>query len=80
MWGVTTQFSTPKNSTAWTTALKKKQYTRGAAPSLMRMRDILLQNFLAQAKFLTTAGQSSSASKITHPRYLKEFNISRGRQ
>ena len=45
---------------------------------LVRMRDILLQTVFARAKFLTTAGQSSSVSKITRPRYLKEVTIYRG--
>ena len=77
MWGLTTHVSNQKSSTAWTTALKKKPETRGAAPSLLRMRVILLQTDLARDKFLTTSGQSSSAANITCPRYLKEVTISR---
>ena len=79
MWGVTTQVSEPNISTACITALKKKTDTQGVAPSLMRIRDILLQTFLAWAKFLTTAGQLLSVSDITRPRYFKEVTISRGR-
>ena len=79
MQGVTTQVSAPKSSTTYITALKNKPDTRGVAPSLMSTRKILLHTVFAQAKFLTTDGQSSSVSKITRPRYLKEVTISRGR-
>ena len=78
MRGVTTQVSYPNSSTAWTMALKRKSDTCGDAPSLLKMRVILLQNSLARDKFFPIAVQLSSASKITHPRYLKEFTISRG--
>ena len=71
MRGVTTQISDPKSSTTYTTALKNNPDTRVAAPSLLRMRVILLQNSLAQDKFLATAVQSSSTANITRPRYLK---------
>ena len=79
MRGVTIHVSNPKRSTACTKALKKKPYTRGAAPSLMRMRAILLKTALAQEKFFTTVGQLSSTANINRPRYLKEVTISRGR-
>ena len=79
MQGVTTQVYSQKRSTAWTTTLKKKPVTCGAAHSLTRMRNTLIQNFLAWYKLFTTSGQSSSAVDITHPRYLKEVTISRGR-
>ena len=69
MRGVTTQFSDPKSSTACTTASKENPETRGAAPSLLRMRGIILQTFLARYKFFTTASQSFSYSDITCPRY-----------
>ena len=62
MRGVIIQVYDPKISTAWITALKNNPDTRGAAPSLMRMRDILLHAFFAQAKFLITSGQLSSVS------------------
>ena len=75
---VTNQVCAPKSSTAWTTALKKKLDTRDTAPSLLRMRNILLQTFFARAKFLTTYVQSSSVANITRPRYLMEVTISRG--
>ena len=78
MQGVTTQVSDPKSSTACTTSLKKKPDIRGAAPSLLRMRVILLQTALDRDKFFTTAGQLLSAAKIICPRYLKEVTISRG--
>ena len=76
---MTTQVSDPNISTACTTALKKKPDTRGTAPSLLRIRVILFHTRLAHYKFLTTSGQSSSATNIIRPRYLKEFTISRGR-
>ena len=76
---VTTQVSAPKSSTTWTTALKKKPDTCGATPSLLWMRDILLQTLPARDKFFITSGQSSSASEITRPRHLEEVTISRGR-
>ena len=78
MRGVTTQVSAPKSSTAWTTATKNNPDTCAAAPSLLRMRNILFQNFLARENFFTTAGQLSSTAKITRPSYLKEVTISRG--
>ena len=78
MRGVTTQVSAPKSSTAWTTALKMNLDTCGAAPSLLRMRNILIQTFLARAKFFNTDGQLLSATKINRSRYLNEFTISRG--
>ena len=65
MRGVTTQVSKPKSNTAFTTALKKNPDNRGYAPSLLRVIVILFHTALAQYKFLTTSGQSSSAAKIT---------------
>ena len=53
--------------------------TRGAAPFLMRMRNILLQTVLARDKLFTTDGQSLSAAKIIRTRYFNEVTISRGR-
>ena len=50
MRGVTTQLSDTKSITACTTALKKEPDTRGTAPSLLRMRAILLQSALARYK------------------------------
>ena len=76
---VTTQDSAPKSSTACTMALKKKPDTCSAAPSLLRILDIILQTLLARDKVFTTSGQSLSAAKINRPSYLKEFTISRGR-
>ena len=70
MRGVNNQISAPKSSTACITAFKN-QDIRGASPSLLRMRDILLQTFFARFKFLTTSGQSLSVANITRPRYLK---------
>ena len=71
MRGVTTHVSAPKSSTVQITALKKMPDTRGGVPSLLRMRNILIQNFFALAKFLTNTGQSSSIAYITRPRYVK---------
>ena len=68
---VTTQVSDPKTSTTCTTAFKNKLYTWGAPTYLLRMRVILLQNSLAQDKFLAKDVQSSSTANITRPRYLK---------
>ena len=78
MWEVTTQVSDPKIRTAFTTDSKKNPYTRSAAPSLLRIHVTLPQNAISQYKFFTTAGQSSSASGITHTSYLKEVAISIG--
>ena len=60
MRGVTTQVSDPKINTACTTALNKNPYTRGSAPSLLRIIVILFHTALSQDKFLTTYGQSLS--------------------
>ena len=79
MQGVTTHVSDPNNSTACTTALKNNPDTHGAAPSLLRMCNILLQIFLSQDKFFATSGQLLSAADINLPGYLKEVAISRGR-
>ena len=79
MRGATTQVSNPKISTACKTALKQNLDTSCAAPSLLRMCNTLLQNFLARNRFFTNYGQSSSAAEITRPRYLKEVTISWGR-
>ena len=78
MWGLTTQVSTPKSITSCITAFKKKPNTRGVAPSLLSIRDILLHTVFARDKFLTTYVQLSYVSKITRPRYLKEVTIYRG--
>ena len=78
MWGVTTQVSVPKSSTACSTALKKKPYTCGSDPSLLIILVLLFHTALALDKFLTTVGQLSSTTNITRPRYRKEVTISRG--
>ena len=78
MRGLTSQVSDPKSNTACTTALKKNTDTRSSAPSLLRILVFFFHTSLAQDKFLTTAGQSSSDTKITRPRYQKEVTISRG--
>ena len=41
MQDVTTHVSAPKISTGWTMALKKNMDTRGLAPSLLRIPNIL---------------------------------------
>ena len=58
--------------------LEKNPDTCGSAPSLLRIVFILSHTALDLDKFLTTADQSSSATKITLPRYWKEVTISRG--
>ena len=75
---VTTQASKPKRNTSCTTALKKNSKTCGSAPFLMIILVILFHTALAWDKFLTTAGQSSSAAESTRPRYCKEVIISKG--
>ena len=79
MRGLTPQVSALNISTACITALKKKLDTRGVDHYLLSTRDILLHTVFDRAKLLTTAGQSSSISEITRPRYVKEVTISRGR-
>ena len=79
VWGVTTQVSNTKISTACTKALKNNPDTHGSAPSLLRIHVILLQTVLDWDKLFTTAGQSLSATDITRPRYTKEVTIYRGR-
>ena len=71
MRGVISRVSNLKSSTTCITVFKKNPDTRRDAPSLQRMRTILLQISLDRDKFLTTSGQSLSAAKITRPRYLK---------
>ena len=56
--GLTTQVSPPKSIAAYITALKKNPDNRGVTPYLVSMYDILFHTIFAQAKFLTTAGQS----------------------
>ena len=78
MRGVANQVSVPKISTDWTTNLKKNPDTRGATPSLLKIRVNLCHTTRASDRFLTTAGQSPLATEITRPKYLKEVTISRG--
>ena len=59
--------------------LKKKPDTRGAATSLLKISDILLQTLLVLDELFTIVGQSSYATNITRNRYLKEVTIFRGR-
>ena len=79
MWGVTTKVYDPRSNTACTTDLEKNLDTRSYAPSLLRILVILFHTALTRDKFLTTAGQSTYAAKITRPRYREEVTISRGR-
>ena len=58
---------------------KENPYTCESYPSLLRIPVLLLHTALAFSIFHTTAGQLSSATNITLPRYLKEFTILRGR-
>ena len=78
MQGVTTHVSAPKKDTDKTTALKKNPYTRGVTPYLMIILFNLRLTACLSTRFLTKAGQSSSAAEITCPKYLKEVTISRG--
>ena len=77
MQGVIIQVSEPKRNTACTMALKKNPNTRGSAPLLLRILVILFHTALVHETFLTTSGHSSSATKITLPRYRKEVTTSR---
>ena len=79
MWGLATQVSAQNNNTDLTMALKKNLDTRGLAPSLIRILAILLQTTRAFTRYRITAGQSSSATDKTLPRYLKDRTISRVR-
>ena len=78
MQGVTKQVSTLKISTACITVLKINPDTRGVAPSLLRMRGILLHTVFDRERLIITTVQCSSVAEITRPRYLKEVIISRG--
>ena len=77
MRGLTTHVSAPNISTNSTASLNKNMYTHGADPYLLIIRIILHHTTCALARFLTTTDQSSSATEITRPNYLKEFTISR---
>ena len=79
MQGVTTQVSKMNSNTTCTTDLKKNLETRGSIPSLLSIIFILFHTSLAREKFLTTAGKSLYAAKITCPSYQNEFTISKGR-
>ena len=79
MRGLTTQVSCLKIGIACITALKKNPDTQGVTLSLLIIGDILLHTVFARSNLLTTSGQSLSVADITHPRYLKEVTISRGR-
>ena len=78
MQGVTTQIYGSKRNTACNIALKKNTDTCGFAPYLLMILAILFHTKLARDKVLTNDFQSSSATKITRPRYRKEVTISRG--
>ena len=78
MRGVNIQFSKLNSSTACTMALNKNPDTRNSSPSLLKILFILFHIALTHDKFLTTSNQSSSAAKISRPRYQKEVKISRG--
>ena len=57
------------------TDLKKNMDTRGLAPYLLRILDILRQTICAFASFWITVGQSSSTADIILPRYFKYGTI-----
>ena len=77
MQGVTNQVSETKSNTDWTTYLNKNMDTRGLAPSLISIFDILCHTVCAFTRFWTTTGQPSSATDSNLPRYLKDVTISR---
>ena len=58
--------------------LRENPDTRGLAPSLISILDIICHIIRAFTRFWTTSGQSSSAAYITLPRYLNYFTVSRG--
>ena len=78
MWGVTTQNSASKSNTNWMMDLKKYPETCGLAPYLLSIFDILHNTIRAFTKFNTTVINSSSATNITLPCYLKDVTILRG--
>ena len=77
MWGVTTQDSASKSNTNWMMDLKKNPETRGLAPSLLSIFDILYNTVRAFTRLRTTVDQSSSATNSTLPSYLKDVTILR---
>ena len=79
MWGGTTQVSAPKIRTACTMDLTRKPDNRVSSPSMLNISVILYHTALALDIFLTTAGQSLSATEITRPKCRNEVTISRGR-
>ena len=75
MWGDRTYVSDLNSSNACTTALKNIPDTLGLEPSCPRIlasRSQIIRTFLS---FPTTAGQSSSATVNTRPRYLEEVTV-----
>ena len=80
MWGFITHFSSPKSSTACTTALKKNPNTLGFAPSLTKILDRRAQLFLAFRRFPTTTRKLSSESDMIRLKYLKGVIDSNGLQ
>ena len=59
--------------------LEKNPDTRGVSPSLLIILVNCHNTACAFSNILTTSGQSSFATEINHPKYLKEFTIPRGR-
>ena len=76
--GVSTYFSNPKSSTAWTTTVKKIPEILGLSPSHPSIFVGYSQLLCTIFRLRTTALQSFSASVKTHPRYLKEVTLSSG--
>ena len=60
-------------------ALKKITDTRGLAPSLLRIPNILRHAVHDFVRLWTATIQSSTAVNITLPMYLKEGTVYRGR-
>ena len=76
--GVTTQVSTPKNSTACPTTLENIPDTLGFTPSLPKIIARRVQLLLAFHRFSKTYGQSASKAVMILPKYLKDMTDSSG--
>ena len=73
--GVNNPVSAPKNSTDWKMFSKKKSYTRGLSPSLIRILDIIHQTARTFVRFWITSGKSSSSANSIITMYLKDGTI-----
>ena len=55
--------------------LKKNPDTRGLAPSLISILDIIRQMDRSFIRFRITSDHLSSADNINHPKYLKDTTV-----